>query len=470
MLATGFKWKICIDMTWDRSQITALAPDAASIKAASKLTSVAKWPLLEYSERAVWGHCQGSGKKPYLTTIDLSEPAFKCSCPSRKFPCKHALALFVLYAEQQQDFSQNDSPDWVSDWLSSRDKRQETKAKKQTSAKPVDEKAQQKRAAERAQSAANAVTDLKLWLGDMLHSGLAEVVAQPYSYWQQMSKRMVDAKAVGLANRVKRLGEIAASGSDGLSMLSLSIGQLNLLLNAYERLESLPNDIQQDVRQVIGFTINEQQLIAEQTALEDKWLVLSRLRYAENNLINQMTWLQSCSDGRTAMVLEFAHRSALGSLSNFLAGAVLSGSFYYYPSASPVRGRFVGNVTVNKDSNQSSLPVKTFSLGEMLNDFAKQKTLNPWFENQCYCLSNVAFSMQAIMPDLPKLPIMTDCSDESSKTLMATIKHCDWWRLLALSGGMPVTAAVSFDGMKVRPLGVWVGEVFYHLAEAEQSQ
>ena len=295
-------------------------------------------------------------------------------------------------------------------------------------------------------------------------------VAQPYSYWQQMSKRMVDAKAVGLANRVKRLGEIAASGSDGLSMLSLSIGQLNLLLNAYERLESLPNDIQQDVRQVIGFTINEQQLIAEQTALEDKWLVLSRLRYAENNLINQMTWLQSCSDGRTAMVLEFAHRSALGSLSNFLAGAVLSGSFYYYPSASPVRGRFVGNVTVNKDSNQSSLPVKTFSLGEMLNDFAKQKTLNPWFENQCYCLSNVAFSMQAIMPDLPKLPIMTDCSDESSKTLMATIKHCDWWRLLALSGGMPVTAAVSFDGMKVRPLGVWVGEVFYHLAEAEQSQ
>jgi uncharacterized Zn finger protein len=26
-------------------------------------------------------------------SVDLSGPAFRCTCPSRKFPCKHGLAL-----------------------------------------------------------------------------------------------------------------------------------------------------------------------------------------------------------------------------------------------------------------------------------------------------------------------------------------------------------------------------------------
>lgn len=34
-------------------------------------------------EAAVWGLCQGSGKDPYQTQIDLIGPAFRCSCPSR---------------------------------------------------------------------------------------------------------------------------------------------------------------------------------------------------------------------------------------------------------------------------------------------------------------------------------------------------------------------------------------------------
>ncbi len=34
-------------------------------------------------EAAVCGLCQGSGKNPYQTQIDLIGPAFRCSCPSR---------------------------------------------------------------------------------------------------------------------------------------------------------------------------------------------------------------------------------------------------------------------------------------------------------------------------------------------------------------------------------------------------
>lgn len=79
-------------------QIIQLAPDAASVKAGKGLAVPGKWVLLACSERAVWGHCQGSGKNPYQTAIDLNDIAFKCSCPSRKFPCKHGLGLLLLFA------------------------------------------------------------------------------------------------------------------------------------------------------------------------------------------------------------------------------------------------------------------------------------------------------------------------------------------------------------------------------------
>ncbi|MEY8388026.1 SWIM zinc finger family protein [Oscillospiraceae bacterium 38-13] len=43
-----------------------------------------------------WAQCAGSGKTPYRVSIDWSvpdAPVCRCSCPSRQFPCKHALGL-----------------------------------------------------------------------------------------------------------------------------------------------------------------------------------------------------------------------------------------------------------------------------------------------------------------------------------------------------------------------------------------
>ena len=78
----------------------ALAPDAPSQRAAQSLASDRSWPLTGASEPgAVWGECLGSAAAPYRTVVDPSGPAYQCSCPSRKFPCKHALALLLLWAD-----------------------------------------------------------------------------------------------------------------------------------------------------------------------------------------------------------------------------------------------------------------------------------------------------------------------------------------------------------------------------------
>ena len=87
-------------MTLDANQILALAPDPASAKAGSQLATPRNWSNLGTSDSALWGECQGSGKTPYRTQIDLGGPAFKCTCPSRKFPCKHGLGLYLLRAAE----------------------------------------------------------------------------------------------------------------------------------------------------------------------------------------------------------------------------------------------------------------------------------------------------------------------------------------------------------------------------------
>src|SRR6202012_4109428 len=84
---------------WSVAQIHALAPDPASQKAGTNLAARGPWSETGASPAAnlLWGDCKGSGSKPYQVTIELSAPAFACSCPSRKFPCKHADGVLVLW-------------------------------------------------------------------------------------------------------------------------------------------------------------------------------------------------------------------------------------------------------------------------------------------------------------------------------------------------------------------------------------
>src|SRR6478752_7814783 len=82
---------------WTQKAVEDAAPDASSLTAARKLATQGPWSQTGSTDALLWGKCQGSGKTPYQVSIDLTGPAYRCSCPSRKFPCKHALALLLLW-------------------------------------------------------------------------------------------------------------------------------------------------------------------------------------------------------------------------------------------------------------------------------------------------------------------------------------------------------------------------------------
>lgn len=78
--------------------VRTLAPDSRSFNDARKLASPGKWRRLGREGEAIWGVALGSKGDTYAVFArDPGTP--RCSCPSRKTPCKHALALLLLLAE-----------------------------------------------------------------------------------------------------------------------------------------------------------------------------------------------------------------------------------------------------------------------------------------------------------------------------------------------------------------------------------
>src|SRR5689334_3111145 len=112
-------------MPWTTEQIVALAPDPSSAKSGKDLSSPRKWKTLGADNACAWGTLQGSGKAPYQTSIDLAGPAFKCTCPSRKFPCKHGLGLFLILAQQPNAMTEKSPPAWTTEWLAKRIEKEE---------------------------------------------------------------------------------------------------------------------------------------------------------------------------------------------------------------------------------------------------------------------------------------------------------------------------------------------------------
>ncbi|HJY28679.1 MAG TPA: SWIM zinc finger family protein, partial [Pyrinomonadaceae bacterium] len=299
-------------MNYSVEQIIALAPDAASAKAGRSLATASKWQNVGQNERAVWGECQGSGAKPYQTVIDLSEPAFKCSCPSRKFPCKHALGLFLLIANEPATGNAT-VPAWAAEWLGKRDSQAQRRSE---AAKKADEEPDEATLARRASQKAKRSLDreakvvaglkeLELWLRDLLRHGLASAQTRSFDHWEQMAARLIDAQAPGVARRVRDLAYLPQSGDGWIERLLAKVSSLFLLLKAYERIETLPVATQADVRSAIGWSVKEDEL-PDENVVADEWLVLGQRTTGEEGLRVRRTWLQGQRTAQGALVLEFA--------------------------------------------------------------------------------------------------------------------------------------------------------------------
>jgi hypothetical protein len=437
-------------MNWSAEQILALAPDAASAKAGQGLATARKWQSLGSDEQTVWGLCQGSGKEPYRTQIDLSEPAFRCSCPSRKFPCKHGLGLFLTLATQPEAFRDKQPPDWVSEWMASRAKRAEQRAgnqaKDEASEKIVDEAARAKRAAGREAKVTAGLQELELWLRDIARGGLAAAQSQPSQFWDRTAARLLDAQAPGIARLAREMAAAAASGAGWESRLLERMAKLYLLIEGFKRINNLPPATQAEIRTLIGWTQNQDELSSE-TGVRDSWTILGQRVEEEDRLRAQRVWLWGEQSGRAAMILHFAHAQQPLDAS-FVTGSVVEAELVFYPGAYPLRAivkqRYGAHARLERISGYANI-------ADASKAFASAMALNPWLEIFPTPLLNVTPLRRGDVWFV---------RDADGRVLKLAQRFEFGWTTLALSGGHEIDIFGELDGESFWPLSAFAEKRF----------
>ena len=437
-------------MNYSADQIIALAPDAASAKAGRSLATTSKWQNVGRNERAIWGECQGSGAKPYQTVIDLNEPAFKCSCPSRKFPCKHSLGLFLLVANEPAIANTvTTAPVWAAEWLSKRAQQAQRKSEAAKKAdEPPDEATLARRAAQKTKRSLDreakvvaGLKELELWLRDLLRHGLASAQTRSLDYWEQMAARMIDAQAPGVARRVRELSWLPQSGDGWTEQLLSQVSSLFLLLKAFERIETLPTATQADVRTAIGWTYKEDELPQENLVADD-WLVLGQRITGDEGLRVRRTWLWGERTSKGALILEFAAAGQHLTL-DFLPGTRTEAELIFYPSNYPLRAAL--KQRANTTRALTALP--GYSSGDdLLMTYAGVLALNPWIEA-------IPASLHTVVP--VRRGERWLARDSDGRLLSLRGESSDGWKLMALSGGHPITIFSEWNGRSLLPISAW---------------
>jgi hypothetical protein len=424
---------------WTADQVLALAPDASSRKDGAKLAASVPWSGTGTTGPAVWGLCAGSGSNPYRTVIDTAGPGYKCSCPSRKFPCKHALGLLLLWSGGAVGSATPDSPpDWVADWLDARRSRELATQDRPATGAVADPAAARQRAERRAQRVAAGAAELDQRLADLLRGGLAGAEREGYQRWDEVAARMVDAQAPGLAARVRELGGIAGAGGDWPSTLLEEASLLHLLTQGYARQDRLPAPLAATVRTRIGFTS-----APGTPGVRDRWLVLAQHDSSDDRLTTRRIWLHGEATARAALLLSFGAAGRAPELA-LPVGLSFDADLAFHPAASPLRAALG---TAYGTPAPSPVPPGT-AVGPALASYGDALAHDPWLDAWPVVLSGVV--------PIPA-PTGWQLADTDGSAALPVIPRAPaaLWRLASVAGGHPLTVFGELGHRGFHPLTAW---------------
>ncbi|GGL08482.1 SWIM zinc finger family protein [Nocardia jinanensis] len=433
---------------WTENQVTALAPDTSSLTAARKLAG--KWSGTGWSGTALWGLCKGSGNTPYQTIVDLAGPAFRCSCPSRKFPCKHALSLLMNWSAGTVAETA-DTADFAAEWMSRRTEKAAAPPKKARGSDPAT--AQQRHGRVEA-----GLTELDTWLTDQIRTGLAQT-DRSHGAFEAVAARLVDAQAPGPAAAMRRLPDAVVRRSDWPEVILGRFSWLHLLIAAHRRLDQLPAPLAAAVRNRIGYPISADSVQAE-PAVADRWLTVGMRTEEEERVHTRLTWLYGMRTGRLALLVDHSFGSPVFITSTPPVGLAAEYDVHFYPVAAPLRA--VVGPGREPAAPVAAEPPETAGSGTIagaLADFATAAAADPWLETWPVLLRGVTPARQGAEWLLA----------ERDGTALPLESPAQPWRLLALSGGRPVAVFGTWTGRRLEVISVVAGGEFHDAGPTEDS-
>jgi hypothetical protein len=184
------------------------APDSGSLQNGRDLVRKKSFTDLGVSPDGTWllGKCKGSGKEPYQVSVDLgneSAPVARCTCPSRKFPCKHGLGLMLAYLAEPGKFKEAQPPE---DLVAKREKQTARAEKKAVAAAepPAPRKVNKAALAKKAAAQRDGLDLLEKLLIDLVAGGQWSEESR-LERLDRQAKQMADAYLPGARVMLRRL-------------------------------------------------------------------------------------------------------------------------------------------------------------------------------------------------------------------------------------------------------------------------
>lgn len=437
-------------MSYSEQQILDLAPDDSSAKAGLQLAHASKWVKKCSNPKALWGDCQGSGKNPYHTYIDLTTIAFKCSCPSRKFPCKHGLGLLLLYAKQSHTFSvETELPPEVEEWVQKRATKLEHKEQQiQTETKPIDEASAQKRIQAREQKIMAGIEELQTWIKDTIRMGIMNIAQNQYQFNKNIIARMNDAQAPGLAFQLKKMNKINFIEDGWQILLTKQLSQVYLLAEAYKNKDSFEPPMQDDLNSLIGWNTSKEEVLGTDS-VNDYWQILAKQSETDDYLTTSSTWLYGVHSQRFALVLEFYTKNQLPS-EVFICGNTLQAELCFYPSLIPLRALVKQQVSQVMGVTLSN---GVATVEEIKNHMANLYSLSPFVEKIPFIFTGFAI----ILKD--KHWYITDTC---SKALQIANIEDECWEMAAVTKGEKLNGFALYENNTMYILSYEFANTFYN--------
>lgn len=452
-------------MRWQAEQVLALAPRPSAIAAARPLAVATRWQSTGCDDRAVWGRCRGSGAEPYDCVVDHVAVASRCTCPSRQHPCKHALALLLLWVQGAVPDS-DQRPGHAAAWLAraaaapaapaaaevpdagpSPAAPAEFSAASPPPPPPPPDASNRDGRDERFARMAAGLADLDRWLDDRVRTGLADPALSQYATWDLVAARLTDAQVGGLANRVRRLAGVVGSHPQWHQQVLAELGLLHLLAEAGRSLgslSSLDGGLADSVAAAVGWQVRHADVLAG-VPITDHWSVMARSEVREDRIEVRRTWLHGADTGRWAMVLAFA---AYGQTfdESLVVGDVVHADVYPYPGALGLRvlmGRLHGEATTGDAAAAAAGAVAT-TVQQACAQVGQAVAREPWIERFPVCVRAHPARERgawAVSDDTGSLPL----ADTAGSGLAM---------LLACSAGAPVVLTGEWTPWGVVPLSV----------------
>ena len=193
--------------------VEAAAPSADAARNGRALVLKKKFIDLHRSpdDTLLFGRCQGSGKTPYLCSADFAEadkPVYRCSCPSRQFPCKHTLGLLFAYT-QGLTFTIADVPDEL---LAKREKavakiekqrEKQREKEKQEEAPASSRKVNKSALAKKIRAQLDGIDLLEKLTRDLVRIGIGNMNAKTASELEEHAKQLGNAYLPGAQNALR---------------------------------------------------------------------------------------------------------------------------------------------------------------------------------------------------------------------------------------------------------------------------